>query len=222
MCNINATIIDVLISKSIKPLTIAMVLSIDELRNTVTKYKQEGLSTEQIADELSLSQSTILWLLTSNSEENISKERPIDIRIGWRTIGARPTRVAALSTIFADVVLEEMEWDVESIDTIVGISINGILFAHEIASQLNVDVAIHRDSKGESGGHLSTKYGQVGGKRVVVVDDVLSTGSTIKNTISLLRTMGAEVVLALVLVNKTQLNEIEGVPLRGLIRTVTV
>ena len=96
MCNINATIIGVLISKSIKPLTIAMVLSIDELRNTVTKYKQEGLSTEQIADELSLSQSTILWLLTSNSEENISKERPIDIRIGWRTIGARPTRVAAL------------------------------------------------------------------------------------------------------------------------------
>ena len=34
--------------------------------------------------------------------------------------------------------------------------------------------------------------------------------------------MGAEVMLALVLVNKTQLNEIEGVPLRGLIRTVTV
>ena len=117
---------------------------------------------------------------------------------------------------------ETKEKNVESIDTIVGISINGILFAHEIASQLNVDVAIHRDSKGESGGHLSTKYGQVGGKRVVVVDDVLSTGSTIKNTISLLKRMGAEVVLALVLVNKTQLNEIEGVPLRGLIRTVTV
>ena len=126
-------LIDVLISKSLKPLTIAMVLSIDELRNTVAKYKQEGLSTEQIADELSLSQSTILWLLTSSSGETISKERPIDIRIGWRTIGARSTRVAALSTIFADVVLEEMEWDVESLDTIVGISINGILFAHELS-----------------------------------------------------------------------------------------
>ncbi|MAK04706.1 MAG: orotate phosphoribosyltransferase-like protein [Euryarchaeota archaeon] len=199
-----------------------MALSIDELRSTVAKYKQQGLSTEQIADELSLSQSTILWLLTSNSGETISDERPTDIRIGWRTIGARPTRVAALSSIFSDVVLEEMEWDVDSVDTIVGISINGILFAHEIASQLNVDVAIHRDSKGESGGHLSTKYGQVGGKRVVVVDDVLSTGSTMKNTISVLRKMGAEVMLALVLVNKTQLNEIEGVPLRGLIRTVTV
>ena len=94
-------LIDVLISKSLKPLTIAMVLSIDELRNTVAKYKQEGLSTEQIADELSLSQSTILWLLTSSSGETISKERPIDIRIGWRTIGARSTRVAALSTILS-------------------------------------------------------------------------------------------------------------------------
>ncbi len=198
-----------------------MALSIDELRRTVAKYKQQGLSTEQIADELSLSQSTILWLLTSTSSEG-SEERPIDIRIGWRTIGARPTRIAALSSIFADVVLEEMEWDVESVDTIVGISINGILFAHEIASQLNVDVAIHRDGQGEEGGHLSTKYGQVGGKRVVVVDDVLSTGKTMKNTISVLQGMGAEVLLALVLVNKTQLNEIEGIPLRGLIRTVTV
>ncbi len=198
-----------------------MALSIDELRRTVAKYKQQGLSTEQIADELSLSQSTILWLLTNSSGEG-SEERPIDIRIGWRTIGARPTRVAALSNIFADVVLEEMEWDVDSVDTIVGISINGILFAHEIASQLNVDVAIHRDGQGDEGGHLSTKYGQVGGKRVVVVDDVLSTGKTIKNTISLLQKMGAEVLLALVLVNKTQLNEIEGIPLRGLIRTVTV
>ena len=198
-----------------------MALSIDELRRTVTKYKQQGLSTEQIADELSLSQNTILWLLTNTSGES-SKERPIDIRIGWRTIGARPTRLAALSTIFADVVLEEMEWNVDSVDTIVGISINGILFAHEIASQLNVDVAIHRDGQGEEGGHLSTKYGQVGGKRVVVVDDVLSTGKTMKNTISVLQKMGAEVLLALVLVNKTQLNEIEGIPLRGLIRTVTV
>ncbi len=199
-----------------------MSLSIDELRSTVAKYKQQGLSTEQIADELSLSQSSILWLLTNSPNESLSDERPVDIRIGWRTIGARPTRVAALSTIFADVVLEEMEWDLDSVDTIVGISINGILFAHEIASQLNVDVAIHRDSKGAEGGHLSTKYGQVGGKRVVVVDDVLSTGATIKNTISVLQKMGADVLLALVLVNKTQLNEIDGVPLRGLIRTVTL
>jgi len=199
-----------------------MSLSIDELRSTVAKYKQQGLSTEQIADELSLSQSSILWLLTNSPNESLSDERPVDIRIGWRTIGARPTRVAALSTIFADVVLEEMDWDLDSVDTIVGISINGILFAHEIASQLNVDVAIHRDSKGAEGGHLSTKYGQVGGKRVVVVDDVLSTGATIKNTISVLQKMGADVLLALVLVNKTQLNEIDGVPLRGLIRTVTL
>ena len=198
-----------------------MALSIDELRRTVAKYKQQGLSTEQMADELSLSQSTILWLLT-NTRDGSSEERPIDIRIGWRTIGARPTRVSALSSIFADVVLEEMEWDVESVDTIVGISINGILFAHEIASQLNLDVAIHRNSQGDEGGHLSTKYGQVGGKRVVVVDDVLSTGKTMRNTISVLQKMGAEVLLALVLVNKTQLNEIDGIPLRGLIRTVTV
>ena len=40
----------------------------------------------------------------------------------------------SLSTIFADVVLEEMEWNVESIDTIVGISINGIFSCMDASS----------------------------------------------------------------------------------------
>lgn len=195
-------------------------MSIEDLRKTVAECKAKGLTTEHIADELSLSQSTIRWLLTDAGEG--TSEKPQDIRIGWRTIGARPVRLQAISEIFADVALEEMEWKDDCIDTIVGISINGILFAHEIASLLDIDVAIHRDGGNDSSGHLSTKYGQVGGKRVVVVDDVLSTGRTMRNTISMLRDLKAEVVLCMVLVNKTQLNEIEGVPLRGLIRTVSM
>ena len=69
----------------------------------------------------------------------------------------------------ADVVLEE----VESVDTIVGISINGIAFAHEVAQALDVEVAIHRNVDGEPGaGALSNKYGQVGGgKKVAIIDE---------------------------------------------------
>jgi orotate phosphoribosyltransferase len=194
-----------------------MTLSVDELRNTVANLKKEGLNSQQIADELSLSQDTVAWLASTGAAND---EQPEDIRIGWRTIGARPVRTEAMASIFADVIIEEIEDDV---DTIVGISLNGILFAYEIAKFLDVEVSIHRNVEGGPGlGSLSNKYSQVNGKRVVIIDDVLSSGTTMRNTISMMKEMGAEVKLCMVLVNKTTLNEIEEVPLRGIIRAVAV
>ena len=60
------------------------------------------------------------------------------------------------------------------------------------------------------------------GKQVVIIDDVLSSGVTMSKTIESIREAGGEVVLAIVLVNKTTRNEIDDVPLRGLIRAVAV
>ena len=60
------------------------------------------------------------------------------------------------------------------------------------------------------------------GKRIVIVDDVLSTGVTMSRTIESMRESGAEVALCLVLVNKTVRNEVDEVPLRGVIRAAVV
>ena len=76
--------------------------------------------------------------------------------------------------------------------------------------------------KGEGSGSLSNKYSQVAGKRVVIIDDVLSSGKTMSKTIQSIRTAGGEVSLAIVLVNKTTRNEVDDVPLRGLVRAVAV
>ena len=191
-----------------------MALSIDELRGKVAEMTEQGLNTQQIADELSISQRTVIWLSTGASEA----EHPDDVQIGWRTIGARPNRINAIGSIMADIVLEELE----EVDTIVGISLNGILFANSIADILEVDVAIFRSVSEEGDGHLSNKYGNVAGRKVVVVDDVLSSGETMKRTIKTLQDGGAEVVLSIVMVNKTEENTVSGVPLRGLIRAVKV
>ena len=191
-------------------------LSIEQLRNMVSNLRKDGLNSQQIADELSLSQDTISWLIADSSVN----EKPQDVRIGWRTVGVRPQRIAAIGAIMADVAVEECG---ELIDTVVGISINGVLFANEVASQLDCEVAIHRNVDGEAGqGSLSNKYGQVAGKRVAIVDDVLSTGVTMSKTIDAMREAGAEVLLCLVLVNKTVRNEIDEVPLRGIIRAAVV
>ena len=193
-----------------------MVASIEELKTIATNLRKDGLNSQQIADELSLSQDTIAWLLTGTNTE----QRPTDVRIGWRTIGVRPARITAIGNIMADVVIEEFD----EAEIVVGISIHGIAFAHEVAQALDVEVAIHRNVDGEPGaGALSNKYGQVGGgKKVVIIDDVLSSGVTMSQTISAIRAAGGEVVLALVLVNKTDRNEIDNVPLRGLIRALPV
>ncbi len=194
--------------------SIHMALSIDELRGKVAEMTEQGLNTQQIADELSISQRTVIWLNSGAAEV----DHPDDIRIGWRTIGSRPNRINAIGSIMADIVVEELE----EVDTIVGISLNGILFANSIADQLEVDVAIFRSVSEEGDGHLSNKYGNVAGRKVVVVDDVLSSGETMKRTIKTLQDGGAEVVLSVVMVNKTEENTVSGVPLRGLIRTVKV
>ena len=194
-----------------------MVLSIEELKTLASSLMKEGLNTQQIADELSLSQDTITWLLSGTAES----DRPSDVRIGWRTLGVRPQRIAAVGGIMADVVDEEIGY--ENIDTVVGISINGIAFAYEVARVLESDMTVFRTTdEGEGSGALSNKYGQVAGKRVVIIDDVLSSGKTLSKTIQSIRATGGEVVLAIVLVNKTTRNEIDDVPLRGLIRAVVV
>ena len=182
-----------------------MVLSIEELKTLASNLMKEGLNTQQIADELSLSQDTITWLLSGTNEG----ERPTDVRIGWRTLGVRPQRIAAVGSIMADVA--------------VGISINGIAFAYEVSRVLESDMTVFRTTdEGEGSGALSTKYGQVAGKRVVIIDDVLSSGKTMSKTIQSIRDAGGEVSLAIVLVNKTTRNEIDDVPLRGLVRAVPV
>ena len=194
-----------------------MVLSIEELKALASNLMREGLNTQQIADELSLSQDTITWLLSGTGDG----ERPSDVRIGWRTLGVRPQRIAAVGSIMADVADEELGF--ENIDTVVGISINGIAFAYEVARILESDVTVFRTTdEGEGSGSLSNKYGQVAGKRVVIIDDVLSSGKTMSKTIQSIRAAGGEVSLAIVLVNKTTRNEIDDVPLRGLIRAVAV
>ena len=193
-----------------------MTSSVDDLRATVEEYRSKGLNTQQIADEMSLSQTTIKWLSSGGVG---SEDRPNDIRVGWRSIAVKAGRIEAISYVFCDILEEEIGDDV---DTIVGISINGIAFAQAIGGQLDLDLAVSRSISDDGAGHISEVFADVEGKKCVVVDDVLSGGTTMAKTVNNLRAAGAEVKLCMVLANKSHRNEIEGVPLRGLVRVGTV
>ena len=160
-----------------------MTLSVDELRAKVQEDRNKGLNTQQIADELSLSQTTIRWLSTEKYSNNIvSEDRPTDVQVGWRSVAVKASRIEAISYIFADIIEEEIG---DEVDTIVGISINGIPFAQAIAGQLDLDLAVSRSISEEEGAHISEIFANVSGKRVVVVDDVVSSGTTLKKTINI-------------------------------------
>ncbi len=188
--------------------------SVEELAKRARELKEKGLNTKEIATELHLSTNTIEWLLTKGIEE----EAPKDVKIGWRSIGIYPYRIAKIANIMTDIILEEMEKRQFDVDSIVGILINGIPFATFIAEELNVEMIIYRPHPKMEEGAFSSNYAHIEGKKVVLVDDVLSTGETMRKAIEDIRNAGGEPVLCVVLVNKTPWDEIDGVPLRGLIR----
>ena len=193
-----------------------MPLSVDELRGKVDAFRNKGLNTQQIADELSLSQTTIQWLSSSGVA---TEDRPSDIQVGWRSIAVKAGRIEAASYIFVDIIEEEIG---DEVDAIVGISLNGIAFAQAVAGQMDLDLSISRSSDADEGGHLSEVFAGVAGKRDGVIDDVVSSGTTMRKTIRNLRSAGADVKLCMVLANKSNNNELEGAPLRALVRVVTV
>jgi|TARA_B110000263_G_scaffold226854_1_gene218774 orotate phosphoribosyltransferase len=193
-----------------------MHLSVDELRSKVEEFRTSGLNTQQIADELSLSQTTVQWLSASDYKV---EDKPLDVKVGWRSIAVKGDRIEAVSYIFCDII-DEMVGD--EIDTIVGISINGIAFAQAISATLDLEMAVIRTISEDVGGHLSEVYASIEGKRIVIVDDVYSSGTTMKKTAADLSAAGADVKMCIVLVNKSWDDDIEGVPLRALIRAATV
>ncbi len=192
--------------------------SIDELVKRARELKEKGLDTKEIATELHLSTNTVEWLLT----KGIGGEAPRDVKIGWRSIGIYPYRISKIAEIMSDIILEEMEKRQFEVDSIVGILINGIPFATFIAEELNVEMIIYRPHPRMEEGAFSSNYAHIEGKKVVIVDDVMSTGETLRKAIDDIRKAGGEPVLCVVLVNKTPWDEIEGVPLRGLIRARTL
>ena len=186
------------------------------------ELKAKGLTIAEIAQELNVSVATVDWLVTRQLEKETPP--PADIKVGWRSIGVRGRRINLISEVLVDVIIEEMEKMDSEVDAVCGVAINGIPFATCLSSSLDTDMVIVRPHVGDrqNVGILSSNFASVAGKRVVVVDDVIGTGNTMTQVLGLLREAGANPILAVVVINKTSRDSIEGVPLRALVRARTV
>jgi orotate phosphoribosyltransferase len=108
-------------------------------------------------------------------------------------------------------------------DTVVGVSTSGVPIATLVASELGKDLTIYIPKKhiSEEGkkitGSISQNFSAVNYKRAVIIDDVVTSGSTLKECIKQLKEICSP-KLIVVLIDKSGLDEIEGVPLIPLIR----
>jgi orotate phosphoribosyltransferase len=189
---------------------------IDELAKKALELRESGMNDKEIARELHLSENTIVWLLTRGVEK---KSPPaVDVKIGWTSAGVFGHRIAFLANIFSDIIMEESETKEFELDTIVGIAINGIPIAAHISDELGLEFALYRPPHNLEGpGSLASNFASVDGKSVVLVDDVIDSGETMSHAIEEIKKMGGTPQLALVLVNKTEMREICGIPLRSVI-----
>jgi orotate phosphoribosyltransferase len=106
----------------------------------------------------------------------------------------------------------------DRIDIVVGPTTGGILLAFETARQMGLPAAYaERTSEGSDERVFKRGTTFVSGSRVLVVDDILTTGGSVRNTLDALKTHPVEVVGIGVLVDRSG-GEVrfDGVPLRAL------
>jgi orotate phosphoribosyltransferase len=187
---------------------------IDALISKALKYKENGLTDHEIAEDLNVSKETAMWLLNKGKE----KKPEGDIKVGWRSLGVYPSRMSYISDALCDVLLEEIEKNDFDIETVVGIAINGIPFATLLAEKLDFELAVFRPHH-EKEGWFSSNYASVKNKQVVIIDDVVGTGDTFKSAIKATKSEKGNPVLCIAILNKRAQNDIKGIPLRALIRS---
>ena len=89
------------------------------------------------------------------------------------------------------------------VQTVAGPTTGGIILAHEVARQLGVRAVYAERTADGRGREFRRGFRLNPGERVLVVDDVMSTGGSVQETIDAVRANGAEVVGVGVLVDRS-------------------
>ncbi len=200
--------------------------NIEKLIQKALELQANGLVTRQIADELNVSRETVTWLLTRAKKEEVPPA-PKDISVNWSSIGKSAYRMHHISIAMCDMVMDTVESTGTDIDLVVGIGLSGVPIASLIAEELNTELSVYhayneQHDESRLQGAFSRNFAGIKGKKCVIVDDVITTGNTMKDVINQLRSSGAKPVAITVLVDKTGSESISEVPVHALVRIVRV
>ncbi len=192
---------------------------IEDLIEKARKLKERGLTTGEIAAELNVSKETAMWLLAKAERE----KAPSDVYVDLKNI-ASPFRMRCIASAMTDMIIESLD---ERPDVVVGIATSGIPIATLVAEELGADLSMYYPKKlkweGKEqriGGIFSENFAKVNEKKCVIVDNVITSGSTIKETAEQIRSRKGEVLCASVIIDKKGIDEMDGFPVLSLFKIV--
>ena len=202
--------------------------NIESLIEKAAMLKSEGLVEGQIAEELNISRETVTWLLTH--AEKKGAEGPKDVSVDWSAIGKSPFRLRQVSSALTDMIYESLATNDNDVDVVVGIALSGISLASMVAEELGADIAVYNPSKQrwtqgsgtELRGNFSANFAEVNGMECVIVDDVITSGRTLEETVEMLNAHGAKTNAIGVLLDKKGVDEIVGVPVCSMLKVIRV
>ena len=203
--------------------------NIESLMKKAAELKAEGLVEGQISEELNVSSDTVTWLLT-HAEKAGTAQGPKDISVDWSMIGRSAYRLGHISQALSDIIYESLDLTESGIDVVVGIALSGLPLASMIADDLSSELAVYTPSKQMGSqeaskrvrGNLSANFSDVKDKECVIVDDVVTTGSTLEETVEYLDEHGAKINAIAVLIDKKGTDQIAGVPVVSLLKVIRV
>lgn len=201
--------------------------TINELTKKAVELQAAGLLTGQIADELNVSRETATWLLTHAKKGDVA-QAPKDIYVDWSNIGRSSIRQRLIAGALTDMILDCIGEN-DNVDVVIGIALSGIPLANLVADELGCEFTTYHPNKQkwETGskefkGTISQNFAQVGGKNCVLIDDVVTTGTTLSEAVAVLEGLGAKPLAIAVLIDKKGIDDISGVPLNALLRVTRV
>lgn len=106
------------------------------------------------------------------------------------------------------------------IDVVAGPTTGGIILAHEVARQINTR-SVFAEKEGENKRTFRRGLGINPGEKVLIVDDILTTGKSIRQVLELVKGQGGNVIGIGVLVDRSEEKHDFGAPLFSCIRSKT-
>jgi len=210
--------------------------NIDDLIESAAELAEQGLSKGEIADELNVSRETASWLVersggasgtpTVTEPEPAAGGGPHDIHVDWSALGRDSARLHHAAAAMADLLAKQGE----DVDLTIGVEKAGAPLATSVARELDTDLGTYAPRKhqwdegdiDELGGTFSRNFAQIRDRECYVVDDTITSGTTMTETVEAIKQEGGEPIACCVLVDKQGVDEIEGVPVHSLINVVRV
>ncbi|WP_049921124.1 transcriptional regulator GfcR [Halopiger djelfimassiliensis] len=211
--------------------------NVDDLIESAAELADRGLSKGEIADELNVSRETASWLVersdvTTAPSGQPSQRReegaggPQDIHVDWSAIGRDSKRMGHVATAMADLLAKHGE----DVDLTIGIEKAGGPIATLVARELSTDLGTYTPAKHQweegdiedLGGTFSRNFAGIRDRECYIVDDTITSGTTMRETIEAIRAEGGEPLACVVLADKQGVEELDGVPVYSLLQVISV